>query len=131
MVLKVYFNCTLNIVFSCLRRTLGMKDIKLLECMQKELQNKAYKNCCLAWRRLRGDFITFYYYLKRGCSKEAVSHRNYLKLHKGMFSMDMRKNFFIESVSKFWNRLPKHWNGLPGEVLESYPWMYLRDMDEG
>ena len=81
-------------------------------------------------RRLQGDLIVVFQYLKEAYKKDgdglfdrvcsSRTRGNGLKLKERSFRLDTRRNFFTMRVVKHWHRLPRERWSMP------HPWKHLR-----
>ena len=118
------------------------RDIKVLERVQratklvKGLENKSYEEqlkelglFSLRRRRLRGDLITLYTYLKGHCREVGAGlFSQVLEIEQEGMALNCNRGGLDWTFGK--NFSQKEWSdsgiGCPGRWWSDHPWMYLR-----
>ncbi|GAB0209403.1 hypothetical protein GRJ2_003406000 [Grus japonensis] len=106
-----------NRILGCIKRGVTSRSREVILPLYSTLVRPHLEYFILEKRRLQGDLIVAFQYLKgayrkageglfiRECSDR--TRGNGLKLKEGRFRLDVRKKFFTVRVVRHWNRLPR------------------------
>jgi len=110
------------------RTTKFIKGLEHLSYEESEERQRELGLFSLEKRRLQGDLIAAFQYLKGAYRKDGENlfskaycnrtRSNGFTLREGIFSLDIRKKFLTKQVLKHWHRLPREVEEAPS--LETF-----------